>query len=357
VSALSDHADYPEKDLVLDQPNTSGDPACAVLGRGASLSERRFASSEAGRCLTFPSVTDEQSAASKGAWSEPLLPSDRTATTAERENVGMSELDTLRVASIDEPLAKLNHGRELLDQLEVAARAYIEDHASFAFESIAHPNGGIIARVRKVIDPPIALSLLCGDAVHNVRASLDYLVRQLGIADSHKVSDKSEFPVVLDPGADEQRWKSIAGRTLKLLSPRHVDEIRKLQPFVDLTANSVNVKLQNIDAFERIDKHSLPLLVVASVTSGRLTVTAGLRKVRLTPLVQTPVEFGSEPIDLYWLQGWGKPLRPIEVQSVAGMTVLFGPAKAPARALRDLADVVGGVIGSFALDFRHSGPA
>ena len=112
-----------------------------------------------------------------------------------------------------------------------------------------------------------------------------------------------------------------------------------------MTANSPNVKIQNIHEFERIDKHSLPLVVAAAVTSGNLKVTGSLRKVKLTPLAKPPAEIGTEAVDLYWLQGSGRT-QEVQVQSIAGMTVLFGPAKAPVQAFRDLADTVGEIIGS-----------
>ena len=121
------------------------------------------------------------------------------------QSAEVTEAATDRSPSIDEPLAKLNHGRQHLDKLEAAVTTYIEDPASFSFEFIPHPNGELITRLRRVVDPPTHLALTYGDAIHNIRASLDYLVRQLGIADSHKVSDKSEFPVVLDAGMDEQK--------------------------------------------------------------------------------------------------------------------------------------------------------
>jgi hypothetical protein len=264
----------------------------------------------------------------------------------------MAELDSQRVASIDEPLAKLNRGRDHLNNLELAVTRYVEDPSSFAIEGRQHPQSGMIVRATRLIDPPSSLALACGDAVHNIRASLDYLVRQLGIADSHRVSDKSEFPVMLDAGPEELRWRSTAGRTLKLLSPTHVSEIRRLQPFVDLSPNSVNVKLQNIDAFEQIDKHSLPLVVAAAYTGGDLTIKGGPPRVRLTPLARPPAEIGSDGTDLFWLQGWGKAMKPAELLANANITVLFGPAKVPIPALRDLADTVAGVIGSFALDLH-----
>lgn len=177
------------------------------------------------------------------------------------------------------------------------------------------------------------------------------LLKDRGIADSGAVSDKSEFPIVVD----ETKWQGIAGRTLALLSPRHVDEIRRLQPFADETTNSPNVMLGMLDALENRDKHRLPLVVATAATRSRLSLGAPIRRLELTTSMKGPVQVGPDPVELFRLRAWGPSELPVKALIQFG--VAFGHREGPtALNLRDLADLIAGIIASFAIDIATGRP-
>jgi hypothetical protein len=75
--------------------------------------------------------------------------------------------------------------------------------------------------------------LVFGDAIHNLRATLDHLVVQLAILGQGRALTEeevrsSEFPVLHDPAS----WGQVAGpRGVKLLRSGERERIRELQPF------------------------------------------------------------------------------------------------------------------------------
>lgn len=262
----------------------------------------------------------------------------------------MTVLETKRLPSLGDPVAKLGHARRHLDALDAACKAYIEDPDSFGSDAVPQEGGGFIFRSWQRKPPPLLIALICGDTVHNIRTALDYLIRQLGIADSQKVTDKSEFPFVQDAGEGEHRWLSAVGQKLSLLSEPHVAEIRNLQPFIDKSDDSPNVILDVLNWLERIDKHNLPVIVSAAATNAKVEASGVFRKIQVRPLGKPPIVIGEEPVGLYWMNAWG-PSNKVDVNQLTGMTLRFGSAEGPNPVmLRRMSETVGAVIGRFAVD-------
>jgi hypothetical protein len=261
----------------------------------------------------------------------------------------MASAKTNEKASIEPPLLKVARAREHIDDLEEASRQYVEDPSTF--EVLGEPDPmdvhRMIGTIRLATQPPARLALICGDAVHNLRSALDYLVWQLGIADSGEVSDQSAFPFV--PKANEGNWESIAKVRLGLLNATHVEEIRRLQMYVDESDNSPNVMLGMVGAMDNRDKHRLPLVVATAVTRGRLELGAPVNQLEFQALNNGPVQVGSEPVALFRLKAWGPNELP--VKALVSLGIAFGHPQGPTPFnLRGAADVVSGVIGSFAAD-------
>ena len=81
-------------------------------------------------------------------------------------------------------------------------------------------------------DLPLAIS----DAVHNLRAALDYLVYELALKDSGQPQDGTQFPIEPEKfgiSADGNKFgfDVVAPRFLRGLSPAHRDAIEKFQPY------------------------------------------------------------------------------------------------------------------------------
>jgi hypothetical protein len=112
--------------------------------------------------------------------------------------------------------------------------------------------------------PPPQIALLAADAVHSMRASLDYLARQLVIASDKepedKVSPKTSFPIMTTKPD---------GKGLPFIPPSVDKEIRKVvgsvQPYND-GADCRKNPLYILDELANYDKHRL--LNVAVIKAG-----------------------------------------------------------------------------------------
>lgn len=122
----------------------------------------------------------------------------------------------------------------------------------------------VILRVRQ--PPPLdEWSLLLGDALHNVRSSLDSLVWELAHYDGRKPDRPKDlyFPIV----TEEARWPRAAGM-IGSCPAEAIERIRLLQPFLipDLGPSGLEV-LANLN---NQDKHRVPIR--ATMTVQQLTV-------------------------------------------------------------------------------------
>lgn len=131
--------------------------------------------------------------------------------------------------------------------------------------------------------PPAALSLLIGDALHNLRCALDYLAWQLvATGEGAKpldegIASRVQFPVV----STGRKGKTASAvfqdqheRRLPGVRTADIDEVRKWQPFV---TNAANPEAEPLARFSRLSNHD-------KHRSLRPT------KVLLTNLVADPIE-------------------------------------------------------------------
>ena len=97
--------------------------------------------------------------------------------------------------------------------------------------------------------PPIRLSVLAGECVHNMRSALDNLICGLALTqDRDAKCTGTAFPIL----KDEADWNKKAGGYLKGVSNAAREVIRKLQPWIDTTTPHPLVILNNLS---NIDKH------------------------------------------------------------------------------------------------------
>jgi hypothetical protein len=97
--------------------------------------------------------------------------------------------------------------------------------------------------------PPIRLSVLIGECVHNMRSAVDNLV--CGLALTLKPTCKCHglaFPLL----KDQAEWSEKADKSLKGVPPAAMEVIRNLQPWIDTTAPNPLVILNKLS---NLDKH------------------------------------------------------------------------------------------------------
>jgi hypothetical protein len=86
---------------------------------------------------------------------------------------------------------------------------------------------GVLGHLAVKFGPlPPMLSILIGETIYNLRASLDYLVYELAALDSGQVQDGTQFPI----DDSKKAFKGRGAGYLKGVSDEHIAMIKKLQP-------------------------------------------------------------------------------------------------------------------------------
>lgn len=177
----------------------------------------------------------------------------------------------LPAASFAGSFARLDRAREHFESLRLETQAYT-----------AAVNGqAALVRVGRSLDfdlsvhfdlePPVRLSLILGDALNNLRSSLDYAIFSTASATSAPSSRAQGFPIITNEGD----WaKTVRGR-LGELPPACIDYLHALQPFQH---SQIGDRLAGLAAFNNHDKHhSLHVTTLAAVLWNEKTVRIGVR--------------------------------------------------------------------------------
>ena len=153
-------------------------------------------------------------------------------------------------------LFKLERAREHLKVLRDKEREFFNrDPAPAQLEGSYNEDHSIYSFRLRLIEPPYAsYSLIIGDYLTNLMASLDHLVYEL----SSVKSEKPGFPICLN----EQQWDSeVGGEKLKGLKKPVVGAIHEWQPFAKW-GNPESSPLWMLKTLANWDKHrSLHLMV------------------------------------------------------------------------------------------------
>src|SRR4029434_5844611 len=131
---------------------------------------------------------------------------------------------------------KVVRAQEHLDTLKNEIRGYLDGgnyKITFKPNAKGHPEPYPVSTV----EPPLRLNAVVGDVMTNVRASLDYIIWQLGIAHFQNpplIPDEDKkwasFPIYNDPSSDGLANK-INRFTNRQVPTSAVDEIKALQPY------------------------------------------------------------------------------------------------------------------------------
>jgi len=112
--------------------------------------------------------------------------------------------------------------------------------------------------------PPV-LSAIIGDAIHNLRVSLDYLMWQLVVAAGETPNDDTSFPILTTPPTPDRY-----GHTLPNISPRIPKNMRRLlddvQPYK--RPKPENHDLAVLHALDINDKHHELLVAIIGVENS-----------------------------------------------------------------------------------------
>lgn len=149
-------------------------------------------------------------------------------------------------ASLEGVKLKIDRANEHLKKLHKEVDDYLN---SRPYEVVAKPRPGASALlVCKVYrQPPIKLSLLLGDFLHNLRSSLDHLAWQLVLVNGGTPGKKTAFPILETKGPKPVEIKGG-------IHPAAAHLVGKLQPYNSCDAPLAD-PLLTISKLNNIDKH------------------------------------------------------------------------------------------------------
>ncbi|HZQ25987.1 MAG TPA: hypothetical protein VFA89_24555 [Terriglobales bacterium] len=143
---------------------------------------------------------------------------------------------------------KIERANKHIDDLESLVSAFLgRDFYSLGIKP--KPQIEHVAYYVTRVDPmPADISLVIGDALHNLRSSLDHLAWQL-VEVSGGIPDKIDFPIT----KTRQQYDSAFGkREVTQIRPEILDLIRKIQPY-----RSTDDTLWHLHQLDIMDKHKL----------------------------------------------------------------------------------------------------
>lgn len=184
------------------------------------------------------------------------------------------------------PKLKIERAKSHIDDLQSALTAYFGT-SPYAVRRDLDPNGKeehlIIHSARPI---PTKIYGIVGDAIHNLRTSLDYLAVAVARANGAVKIGDVYFPF----GRDRQAFESSAKEKIKRLSPSARDMIHALQPY-----GGGNDFLFALHALDSSDKHQTIVPVAAHIGGGKgfLSISQGAK-------VFTNV-FGSLEEGIHWM--------------------------------------------------------
>jgi len=154
---------------------------------------------------------------------------------------------------------KLEWADQHICDLETAVSVFINTHpCELSFERDLQ-SGDIAIVIGRCKLIPDNLCLLTADILNALRSALDYLARQLVIANHQLPSRKCGFPIFID----FELFKSMSGRMIQDMSLSAQTNIKALQPFNPGLGE--NRLLWALHELNNADKHHFPLAM-----SGRV---------------------------------------------------------------------------------------
>jgi hypothetical protein len=200
----------------------------------------------------------------------------------------------LHTIDLTEPLLKLDRARAHIDTLDREIESFLaRDPEPFGFSVHEESNTGhvrqylLTARIRD--NPPALWGVIIGDAVHNLRSSLDYLA-WLMTPEKHR-SHQTSFPIST---AVSDFQGSPAEKRLACLLPDHRAIIENVQPYHAPHPDSDLLAI--LKRLSNQDKHRL---LVTLVSSSEVTYVAENNAVvSFTYSNEGPLEDGT-PIARY----------------------------------------------------------
>ena len=185
---------------------------------------------------------------------------------------------------------KVKRAKEHINNLELLISGFIESKPYEVFRQ-EETNGETNFRVKVKAQPPQEWGAIIGDVIHNLRSSLDYLVRQLVLANGKTPSKKTGFPIC----DNAKKFEAYGVRKIQGVSNSAVHLVRALKPY-----KGGNDALWRLHELDIMDKHKLLIPVGAAYKGVILDFVRLVPKIsggRMVPKLPSSMRFDIKPAD------------------------------------------------------------
>jgi hypothetical protein len=156
---------------------------------------------------------------------------------------------------LDDPLNKMQRAYEHLKELDRQVRAYKATCPYSVAKKLNADKTSYIYRIEPGSLPDPRIATILGDAIHNMRSSLDHLAWQLALLNTATPYHRTEFPIYKDRTSGNVK---AVRRKLQDVPTKAADLIERLQPYNSGDRHKAH-PLWILHALWNIDKHSLLL--------------------------------------------------------------------------------------------------
>jgi len=162
---------------------------------------------------------------------------------------------------LDGPKFKIERAGEYLERLDQLVRTYLRNNPQLISAEFNPQNLVNIYRYKSPEPLPIEVSLLAGDAINNLRSSLEHLAWQLALLNTVSPSDKTGFPIFCwhNPHVFKQMTADISTEAREI--------IERLQPY-HRGDGAQDDPLWRLHALWTIEKHRHLTIVTMNMATG-----------------------------------------------------------------------------------------
>jgi hypothetical protein len=154
---------------------------------------------------------------------------------------------------LDDPLNKMQRAHEHLKELDRQVVAYKAAYQYSVAKKLNADKTSYIYSIKPGTIPPLHIGTIVGDAVHNMRSSLDHLAWQLALLTTPTPYHLTEFPIYKERTTDNIK---AVRRKLQDVPTNAANLIERFQPY-NSGERAEKHPLWILHALWNIDKHSI----------------------------------------------------------------------------------------------------
>ncbi len=175
-------------------------------------------------------------------------------------------------AELDGARAKLDRAREQLNALSAEIGTFLNGEPFASFVDIDDERREIAVGIEVRQKPSLAISVVIGEILHDLRSALDHALWQLVIHDGALPHDRTGFPIyrTLTGFDNERRATGRRQGMLVGLSVASIAVVTAMQPFS--TEEDADSPLWYLHELHNFDKHRTLILAAAQIQALRVSL-------------------------------------------------------------------------------------